>query len=122
MNITLMVAILAISTAPAYAQDQPNVAKLKADAENVVEIVGSDKHKVKTYCEFAELSDQIGEANEDGDTKRAEELSQKINELGTNLGPEFVRLADALKNVDPNSQAGPEIGLIFNKLDALCED
>jgi hypothetical protein len=122
MNITLMVAILAISTAPAYPQDQPNVAKLKADAENVVEIVGSDKHKVKTYCEFAELSDQIGEANEDGDTKRAEELSQKINELGTNLGPEFVALADALKNMDPNSQAGPEIGLIFNKLDALCED
>jgi hypothetical protein len=122
MNITLMVAILAISTAPAYAQDQPNVAKLKADAENVVEIVGSDKHKVKTYCEFAELSDQIGEANDDGDAKRAEELSQKINELGTNLGPEFVALADALKNMDPNSQAGPEVGLIFSKLDAFCED
>ena len=122
MNITLMVAVLAISAAPAYAQDQPSVAKLMADAENVVEIVVSDKHKVKTYCEFAELSDQIGEANEDGDAKRAEELSQKINELGTNLGPEFVALADALKNMDPNSQAGPEIGLIFNKLDALCED
>ena len=122
MNIMLIVAILAISTAPAYAQDQPNVAKLKADAENVVEIVASNKHKVKTYCEFAELSDQIGEANEDGDAKRAEELSQKINELGTNLGPEFVALADALKNMDPNSQAGPEIGLIFNKLDAWCED
>ena len=114
--------VLAISATPAYAQDQPNVAKLKADAENVVEIVGSDKHKVKTYCEFAELSDQIGEANEDGDTKKAEELSQKINELGTKLGPEFVALADALKNMDPNSQGGPEIGLIFNKLDALCED
>jgi hypothetical protein len=122
MNITLMVAILAISTAPSYAQDQPNVAKLKADAENVVEIVGSDKHKVKTYCEFAELSDQIGEANEDGDTKKAEELSQKINQLGTKLGPEFVALADTLKNTDPNSQVGPEIGLIFNKLDAWCED
>jgi hypothetical protein len=117
-----MVALLAISATPAYAQDQPNVAKLKADAENVVEIVGNDKHKLQKYCEFAELSDQIGEANEDGDTKKALELSQKVNELGTNLGPEFVALADALKNVDPNSQVGPEIGLIFNKLDALCED
>ena len=122
MNTTLMVAILAISVAPAYAQDQPNVAKLKADAENVVEIVGSDKHKLRTYCEFAELGDQIGEANEDGDTKKAEELSQKINELSTKLGPEFVALADALKNMDPNSQVSPELGLIFNKLDALCED
>jgi hypothetical protein len=122
MNMTLMVTILAISATPAYAQDQANLAKLKVDAENVVEIVSSDKHKLKTYCEFAELSDQIDEANEDGDTKKAEELSQKINELGTNLGPEFVALADALKNVDPNSQVGPEIGLIFNRLDALCED
>jgi hypothetical protein len=122
MNTTLMVAILAISATPVYAQDQPNIAKLKADAENVVEIVSSDKHKLQTYCEFAELSDQIGEANEDGDAKKAEELSQKINELGTKLGPEFVALADALKNMDQNSQISPELGLIFNKLDALCED
>jgi hypothetical protein len=122
MNMTLMVTILAISAAPAHAQDQPNVAKLKADAENVVEIVSSDKHKLGTYCKFAELSDQIGEANEDGDTKKAEELSQKINELSTNLGPEFVALADALKNMDPNSQDGREIGSIFDKLDKLCED
>jgi hypothetical protein len=122
MNTTLMVAILAISATPVYAQDQPNIAKLKADAENVVEIVSSDKHKLQTYCEFAELSDQIGEANEDGDAKKAEELSQKINELGTKLGPEFVALADALKNMDTNSQVSPELGLIFNKLDALCED
>jgi hypothetical protein len=42
--------------------------------------------------------------------------------LGTKLGPEFVALADALKNMDPNSQVSPELGLIFNKLDALCED
>jgi len=122
MNMTMMVAILAISATPTYAQDQPNVPQLKADAENVVEIVNSDKHKLQTYCEFAELSDQIGEANEDGDTKKAQELSRKINELGTKLGPEFVALADALKNTDPNSQVGPEIGLIFNKLDAMCED
>jgi hypothetical protein len=122
MKMTSMVAILAISATPGFAQDQPNVVKLKADAENVVEIVGSDRHKLQTYCEFTELSDQIGEANEDGDDKRAKELSQKVNELGTNLGPEFVALADALKNLDPNSQVGPEIGLIFNKLDALCED
>ena len=122
MNMTLMIAILAFSAAPAHALDQPNVAKLKADAENVVEIVGNDKHKLQTYCEFTELSDQIDEAKDDGDTKKAEELSQKMSDLGTNLGPAFVALADALKNMDQNSQVGPEIGSIFNKLDAMCED
>ena len=40
----LMVATLGISTAPLYAQrQQQNVAKLKADARNLVGIIGSDK-------------------------------------------------------------------------------
>jgi hypothetical protein len=53
----------------AYARS-PDIAKLKADAENVVEIISGDKGKIEAYCEFAELSDQIDEANEDGDTKK----------------------------------------------------
>jgi hypothetical protein len=122
MNITLMVAILAISAGPAYAEDQANVAKLKADAENVVQVISGDKRKIETYCEFADLGDQIDEAKNEQDTEKAEELSQKVDELGSKLGPEFVALADALKNTDPNSQNGQEIGLIFDKLDKLCED
>jgi hypothetical protein len=42
----LIVAILVISTAPLYAQrQQQNVAKLKADARNVVGTIGADKDK-----------------------------------------------------------------------------
>jgi len=44
LNGLLVVAILLISTAPLYAQrQQQNVAKLKADARNLVGIIGSDK-------------------------------------------------------------------------------
>ena len=40
MNPILVLAILAICTMPAYAQgQQPDTAKLKADAENMVKIV-----------------------------------------------------------------------------------
>ena len=46
LNGVLIVAILLISTAPLYAQrQQQNVAKLKADARNLVGIIGSDKTK-----------------------------------------------------------------------------
>jgi len=55
MNSVLIVAILVISAMPVLAQDQPNVAKLKADAENVVEIISGDKRKIETYCEIAAL-------------------------------------------------------------------
>jgi len=122
MNILLIVAILAIFTTPVLAQDQPDIAKLKADAENVVKIVSGDKRKIETYCELGDLNDQIDEAKQEQDTEKAEELSQKIDALGSKLGPEFVALADALKNIDPNSQDGQEIGSIFDKLDKLCED
>src|SRR6516225_12253072 len=44
LNGLLIVAVLAISTAPLFAQGaQPDAAKLKADARNVVGIIGSDK-------------------------------------------------------------------------------
>jgi hypothetical protein len=94
MNMMLMVAILAISTTSLYAQDHPDTAKLKADAENVVKIISGDKRKIETYCEFVDPGDQIDEAKDAQDTEKAEELSQKVDELGRKLGPEFSALAD----------------------------
>jgi hypothetical protein len=122
MNVAVMIAILAILVTPVRAQDQPDIAKLKADAENVVKVISSDKRKVETYCELADLSDQIDDAKQEQDTEKAAQLSQKVDELGRKLGPEFSALADALKNMDPNSQGGQEISSEFDKLDGLCED
>jgi hypothetical protein len=122
MNVVLIVAILAISITLVQAQDQPDIANLKADAENVVKIITGDKDKIKSYCELSDLADQIDEAKEEQDTEKAVELSQKVNEVGSKLGAEFVALADALKNTDPNSEDGKEIGSIFDRLDKLCGD
>jgi len=122
MNVVLTVAILAISITLVQAQDQPDTAHLKADAENVVKIISGDKDKIESYCELSDLADQIDEAREEQDTEKVVELSQKVNEVGTKLGPDFVALADALKNTDPNSEDGKEIGSIFDKLDKLCGD
>jgi hypothetical protein len=122
MNMMLVIAILAISTTAVRAQDQPDIAKLKGDAENVVKIISGNKRMIETYCEFADLSDQIDEAKHEQNIEEAEALSQKVDELGRKLGPEFVALADALKNINPNSRDGQEISSIFDKLDGLCQD
>ena len=46
MKQLLTLAVLLISTAPVYAQgQQPNVAKLKAEARKVVSIIRGDKAK-----------------------------------------------------------------------------
>jgi hypothetical protein len=122
MNMMLMVAILAISTTPLYAQDQPDTAKLKADAENLVNIISGDKLKIQTYCEILDLDDQIDAANLNQDKKRATQLSGQADKLKEKLGPEFSKLANDLKDIDPNSQDGREIGSIINRLDQTCGD
>jgi len=123
MNIVLMVAILAISATPVHGQgQQPDTAKLKADAENMVNVIRGDKLKIQTYCEISDLDDQIDDAKLNQDTKKAMELSEQEDELKKKLGPEFSALADDLKDVDPNSQDGREIGSIIDKLDLLCGD
>jgi len=123
MNRLLRVAVLVISTVPLYAQgQQPNAAKLKDDARKVVGIIGADKAKIQTYCQFANLSDQFDQANQDKDSKKAVVLSQKIDGLKKKLGPEFVALVDGLKDVDPDSPDGQEIASIIESLDESCED
>jgi hypothetical protein len=123
MNPILVLAILASCTMPAFAQgQQPDTAKLKADAQNAVKIISGDKLKIQTYCEILDLHDQIDDANLNQDTKKATELSEQADELEKKLGPEFSTLADDLKDIDPNSQDGREIGSIIDKLDQLCGD
>jgi hypothetical protein len=54
---------LAISTSPLYAQgQQPDTAKLKADARNVVVIIRADRAKNQTCCKMMALSWQMNEA------------------------------------------------------------
>jgi hypothetical protein len=118
MNVILIVAILAISAVPMYAEAQkPSAVKLKAHAQNVVESIGGDKVKIQTYCEIAELNDQI---DQEEDPAEAEKLSQTRDQLEKQLGPEYVALVSGLKDIDPNSQGGQEVGSILEELDKLC--
>lgn len=123
MNLVPMITIFVLSVMPAYAQGQPpNAAKLKTEAENVVKIISGDKLKIEIYCEFADLGDEIAQAIQEQDTAKAKELSEKANALERKLGPEFAALADDLKDMDPNSQDGQEIGSMLDKLDEFCGD
>ena len=121
MNRLLIVAILIISTARLYAQgQQPDAAKLKADARNVVSIITRDKAKSQTYCQVLDLSDELDQVDRHKDPKKAEDLSQKVDDLQKNLGPEYLALLEALKDVDPDSEDGREIVSMFAMLDQSC--
>jgi hypothetical protein len=123
MNRLLIGAILIFSTVPLYAQNQqPDMAKLKADAQKVVSIIKGDKAKTQAYCQLNELGEQIGEAQQEKDSKKAEELSRQVTELEIKLGPDYITLINTLKDVDPNSQQAQELDSILAPLDDSCED
>ena len=95
MNRLLTVAILAICTVPLYAQSQPpNATEL---AQTVFGIIAGDKTKTQTYCQVLDLSDELDQVEQQKDRKKTEDLSQKINELQTKLGPEYLALLEATK-------------------------
>lgn len=122
MNPKLIVAVFVIAAVPVYAQAQkPSTAKVTtADVQKVVTLIGGDKAKTQTYCDIGKLNEQIEEANEKKDIKKTEELSQQIDALGKKLGPEYAALMDGLQEVDPESEDGKKIGLMFEPLDRLC--
>jgi protein-arginine kinase activator protein McsA len=86
-GLLIVAATLVISTAPLYAQrQQQNVAKLEADARNLVGIIGSDETKIQTYCQIHELSEQLIQAVKENDSKKAKALAEKITQLNKKNG------------------------------------
>ena len=95
MKLIFIVAILVIATLPLYAQaQQPDMAKLKADAQKVVSIIKGDKGKTQAYCQIADLGEQMDQAVKERDKKKFEELAQRIEEGEKQLGPEYLALID----------------------------
>jgi phage-related minor tail protein len=118
----LIVAVFVTAAVPVYAQAQkPSTAKVTAaDVQKVVTLISGDKAKTQSYCDIGKLNEQIEEANDKKDIKKTEELSQQIDALGKKLGPEYAALMDGLQEVDPESEDGKKIGLMFEPLDKLC--
>lgn len=122
MNLKLMVFSLVIAAVPVCAQAQkPSAAKLtKVDAQKVVKIISGDKAKMQTYCDMAKLGDQVDAAVQKNDTKKADELNQKMDDLAKKLGPEYNAMMAALQDTDMESEDGQTIGLSLELLDKSC--
>jgi hypothetical protein len=120
MKRPLGIACLAISMVPVYANaQQPEMAKLKADAQKVVGIISHDKAKSQIYCQVTDLGQQI---DQEKDRKKAGVLVEKMNELEKQLGPEYLELLKTSKDVDPTSKDGEDIISMFDELDEACPE
>ena len=122
MNLKLIIAGLVIAVVPLYAHAQkPSTAKVtKASAQKVIKGISSDKGKTQVFCDMGKLGAQIDEAEQKKDLKKIDELNQKIGELATKLGPEYVSLMDGMQDMDPNSKDAQEIGSMLEALENSC--
>ena len=121
----LVAAISALAIpALAHAQQsspQPNVPKpTKADAQNVVQMITSDKVKTQAYCDLNKLYDQLKAVHQKTDTKTVETLTNQASELIYKLGPEYLKLMDGLEQVDRKSSEAKEFMSILSELDKRC--
>jgi hypothetical protein len=117
----VILTILVITAAPwAQAQTPAPTKVTKADAQKVLKIISSDKAKTRIYCQMASFGDQMEQANEKGDSKKFDQLFQRMYELGKKLGPEYAALIDGLQDIDPVSEVGQEISSTLDALDNLC--
>ena len=125
MKIKLVAAISALAIpALVHAEQsgpQPTVPKpTKADAQNVVQIITSDKVKTQAYCDLTKLEGQVKAIQPNTDPKTVEALEKQAEALTDKLGPEYFKLMDGLEQVDPKSSEAKEFMSILSELDKAC--
>jgi len=104
----------------ALAHAQPVPKPTKADAQNVVQVVTSDKVKTQAYCDLAKLFDQIQVAREKNDSNTVQALDKQLLPLVDKLGPEYAKVIEGMDQVDLTSNEGVELLSILSELDKSC--
>jgi hypothetical protein len=122
MKLKLVVAIFALAIPLAHAQQSSPQPKkpTKADAQNVVQIISSDKEKTQAYCDLNKLFDQIQVAKEKNDSNTIQALGKQLLPLVDKLGPEYPKVIGGLDQVDLTSSEGKELLSILSELDKSC--
>ena len=120
LKLIAIIAVAAISVLARAQQSGPVPNPTKADAQNVVQIITSDKMKTQAYCDLTKLEGQVKAAAEKKDTKTLEALSTQADALIDKLGPEYYKLMDGLEQVDPKSSEAKEFMSILSELDTRC--
>ncbi len=124
MKLKLVAAIFALAAIPALAHAQQRGRQppkpTKADAQNVVQIIASDKVKTQAYCDLTKLEGQVKALPQNPDTKTSETLTKQAEALLDKLGPEYFKLMDGLEKVDPKSSEAKEFMSILSELDKRC--
>jgi hypothetical protein len=129
MTLRIVVAVALFAALPIVAQAQQktpapaaNMPKPSAaDIQKLVQTIGADKGKLKTYCDIGSLQDQMEQAEQKKDNKTLQALGEKADGLAKQLGPDYEKVMGGLEQVDPNSAEGKKFTALFEPLFKQCK-
>ncbi len=127
LKVVMAVVLFAAFPVVAQAQQKPpapaaNMPKPSAaDIQKLVQTIGADKAKLKTYCDIGALQDQMDQAEKKKDTKTLQSLGEKVDGLAKQLGPDYERVMGGLDQIDPNSAEGKKFTALFEPLFKQCK-
>src|SRR5262245_39677473 len=120
MNSKLVVTISVLAAMPAFAQVQDPPKPTTEEIQRVVQTITADKTKTQQHCNINKLNEKMVQAEKRKDTKTLEALGKQADELAQKIGLEYVKLTDALDQLDQNSSESKEIVAALDALDKLC--
>jgi len=127
MNLKFVMAVSLCVAIPvfAYAQQKSPAANVPkpstADVQKLVQSIGGDPAKLKTYCDIGKLQDQMDQAEQKKDAKAVAALGAKADSLGKQLGPDYEKVMAGLEPVDPSSAEGKRYTALFQPLFKQCK-
>jgi hypothetical protein len=110
LSITVPVIALAQKQSPTKTAPKPTIAQVR----KLVQVISSNKAKLKAYCDANQLDEQIAEAERRKDSHALEALNAKADGLERQISPEYTKVMDGLEEVDPNSAEGKQIAAAIN--------
>jgi hypothetical protein len=127
MTLKILVAVALSIVVPgiAFAQKQsptntvpkPSIAQVRT----LVQMISSNKAKLKIYCELDQLDEQLEEAERQKDREMLEALNVKADNLERQISPDYTRVMDSLELIDPNSAEGKQFAALIGSLTKQCK-
>jgi hypothetical protein len=117
LSITVPVIAFAQKASPTKTAPKPTIAQVR----KLVQMISSNKAKLKAYCDANQLEQQIEEAERQKDSQALEALNAKADALERQISSEYTKVMDGLEEVDPNSAEGKQLATVINTLMKQCK-
>jgi hypothetical protein len=125
LKILVAVALAIVVPGIAFAQKQSptnTVPKTSiVQVRTLVQMISSNKAKLKIYCELNQLDEQLEEAERQKDRETLEALNAKADNLERQISPDYTKVMDSLELIEPNSAEGKQFAALIGTLTKQCK-